>query len=211
MLQRIEKTKSSLLDKILQNPNKKSWANRTKQLMKDINYKEPIDSEITNLSKTTMTKNVKESINKTFLRKINESGKEKSKTQYLLDGVISWSPGKRPAYMNMLNRDQVSIIFKARTRMLPVKNNFRNQHKDNKCRGCKADNETQLQVLQFCKEIHKDESTKVRPNQFFTDDIQTLKKAAENISLILTELVQSDVRPALTGNVTRPGTRTHTR
>ena len=109
---------------------------------------------------------MKAAINKAFHHKINESGREKSKTQHLLDGITSWSPGKRPTYMTILNRDQVSIIFKARTRMLPVQNNFRNQHKDNMCRGCKAEIETQQHVLQFCKEIHKSDSTKVEPTHY---------------------------------------------
>ena len=113
MLQRIETTKSNLIDKILQNPNQKSWAMKTKQLMNDINYKDPINPRNNKLTKSTVKKNVKQTINKIFHDKVNESSKEKSKTQHLLDGIVSWSPGRRPAYMNILNRDQVSIIFKA--------------------------------------------------------------------------------------------------
>jgi hypothetical protein len=57
------------------------------------------------------------------------------------------TPGKRPTYLSTLNRFQASHIFKARTRMIPVKNNFRNQYKDMLCRGCKAEIETQDHVL----------------------------------------------------------------
>ena len=39
--------------------------------------------------------------------------------------------------------------------------------------GCKAENETQQHVLQECKEIHKDDETKVKPSDYFSD-IQTL-------------------------------------
>ena len=95
--------------------------------------------------------------------------------------------------------------------MLLVKNNYRNQHKDNTCRGCKAEPETQQHVLENCKQIHKNESTKVPSSEYFTDNIQTLIKSSENIQLILEGLVQSDVQDALTGNNARPGIRTHTR
>jgi hypothetical protein len=39
MLHRRNKTKSNLLDKILQNPNKQAWKPKTEQLMKDIDYR----------------------------------------------------------------------------------------------------------------------------------------------------------------------------
>ena len=206
MLQRVEKTKSDLLDKILQNPNDNSWAMKTKKIMNHINYQQTTEE-----SKTTTKKKVKEAVNKAFHNEINESSKEKSKTQHLLNGITKWAPGKRPQYMTSLNRNQVSLIFKARTRMLPVKNNFRNQHKDNLCRGCKAEIESQQHVLQECSGIHKNDTTRVTPTQFFTEDIQTLQKTFDNIYLILKELEQSEVRPALTGTITRPGIRTHTR
>ena len=77
MLQRVEKTKSNLLDKILQNPNANSWAMKMKQIMNHINYQQTTDE-----SKTTMKTKVKEAVNKAFHRKINESSKEKSKTQH---------------------------------------------------------------------------------------------------------------------------------
>ena len=95
--------------------------------------------------------------------------------------------------------------------MLPVKNNFRNKYKDIICRGCKAEIETQQHVLENCPEIHKDNTSIVLITHYFTEDIQTLKKASKNILLILERLVQSDVPIALTSNDARPGIRTRTR
>ena len=45
--------------------------------------------------------------------------------------------------MNELNRKQVSLIFKARTRMLKIKANYKNGNTDQKCRACKIAIETQ--------------------------------------------------------------------
>ncbi len=42
--------------------------------------------------------------------------------------------------------EQISLLFKARTRMLDVKNNFRNKYKDNNCRRCGQTLETQKHV-----------------------------------------------------------------
>ena len=176
--------------------------------MKDVKCEETPDH---NESKSAMKKRVKEAINSVFHYSITTSSREKSKSQHLIEGIGKWTPGKRPSYMSNLNREQTSTIFKARTRMLPVKNNYRNQHKDNICRGCKAERETQQHVLQYCKQIHKNDTTKVPSSHYFTEDIQTLTKASENILLILEGLVQSDVQDALTGINAQPGIRTHTR
>ena len=44
--------------------------------------------------------------------------------------------------MEELNRYHVSTIFKAITRMLDVKKNFRGKYNDNICRGCGITEET---------------------------------------------------------------------
>ncbi len=52
-------------------------------------------------------------------------GKDKSKVQYLLEGKPEWKPRKRPEYINKLTRNQVSLVFQARTRMIKVKENYK--------------------------------------------------------------------------------------
>ena len=51
---------------------------------------------------------------------------------------------------------QESTIFEARTRMLHVKNNYKNAYKDLTCRACQKDYETQEHVLATCPAIHND-------------------------------------------------------
>ena len=75
-----------------------------------------------------------------------------------------------------------SSIFQARTRMLEIKSNFKKKYEnDMLCRACGTDVETQRHVFEECKKIHEDGSTKIRSDDYFSDDTETLKKAANNI------------------------------
>ena len=83
--------------------------------------------------------------------------------------------------MKKLNRNDCSTIFRARTRMLNVKNNYRNMHSNNICRKCLNTDETQEHVLEICPEIHTDTTTIVTKNKIFTDEPDELKEAAQKI------------------------------
>ena len=208
MLHRLDKTKNVLIDKILQNQHDKAWSKITKLIAEEIGIKSDI---IPSLSSNSIKKEIKRAVDLNFHSNISKAANEKSKIKHLLEGIGSWTPGTRPIYMSKLNRTQTSSIFKARTRMLPVKNNYRCQYKDNICRGCKAETETQQHVLENCRGIHSNNETKVPASHYFTEDVQLLTKASENIQLICNILAQSDVPVAPTGNIPRPGNRTHTR
>ena len=56
MLHRINATKSVLLDKTLQNPNKQAWKPKTEQLMKDMNLQTSTDEESKNTIKKRWNK-----------------------------------------------------------------------------------------------------------------------------------------------------------
>ena len=82
----------------------------------------------------------------------------KTKTQYLLNNT-TWKPGTSKTYMNKLTRMEASTIFKARTRMLDVKNNYRGKHNNVTCRKCGETTETQEHILDECKGIHTNNTT----------------------------------------------------
>ena len=113
-------------------------------------------------------------LNNFFKKKIENTCEGKTKTQYLLKNT-KWKAGERPKYMKELTRQEASIIFKARTRMLDVKNNFRGKYKDTKCRKCPENIETQELVLETCPGIHNDPSTKITTNDIFENDTKKLK------------------------------------
>ena len=207
MLDRLKRTKNNLLNQILNNPSEKSWKMKTEQLTRDIKCETLSTDASVAINKAKITT----AINKTFYDNISKSGSEKSKIKHLLDGIKSWSPGKRPTYISTLNRFEASLIFKARTRMLPVKNNFRNQHKDMKCRGCNAEIETQNHVLNECSNLHKDQQSQVQKEDIFSEDTHTLKKAAHNIQSILNRIEQSGEPSGLTNHMDRSGTQANPR
>ena len=98
-----------------------------------------------------------------------------------------------------LTRMDMSTIFLARTRMLDIKNNFKNKYKNNmKCRACNETIETQTHVLEECKAIHPNPLTKIRPEHYFGENTETLKSAASNIRRCLEVLEDEEkltVRP----------------
>ena len=95
---------------------------------------------------------------------------------------------KKTTDLDKLTRNQASIIFKARTRMLDVKNNFRGKYQNTICRACKESNETQEHILEECAKIHENEETKVRKSDLFNKEIMELRDTAKKIEKIIETL-----------------------
>ena len=112
--------------------------------------------------------------------KMNETASGKSKMTYFLEGKTNWTIGKRTKYMNELTRNQVSTIFKARTRMIKVKGNYKNGNKTLECRICKKAEETQTHVLEECEKINEQEN-KVTKEMIFNEEPEELKITARKI------------------------------
>ena len=133
------------------------------------------------------TKN--EHINQQQLKRYFRHNIEKGKTkiQFLRENT-NWKAGERPKYMKELKRMEASTIFKARTRMLDVKNNFRGKYKDTKCRKCTETIESQEHVLETCTGIHDDDTTKINTNDIFDSNPTNLKTTAKQLTKILDKL-----------------------
>ena len=128
-----------------------------------------------------------------FKNRIENEANQKSKAKKLLDEKGDWTPGKRPVYMNKLNRKDVSIIFKARTRMLDIKNNYKNKYKDTMCRGCKNEIETQEHILNECPNFHKNEKTKILQEDLYSENKKELVETAKMLRQLMTQLGQKNV------------------
>jgi hypothetical protein len=97
--------------------------------------------------------------------------------------------------MNELTRKQKSLIFKARTRMLNIKNNCRT-HYTNKntgeqniiCRACKTEDETQSHILTECEIIHPSDNDKIPDDELFDENPQNLRKTAGKLNRIMQKL-----------------------
>ena len=131
----------------------------------------------------------------------------KSKIDFLMRGQTNTCPEtRRKPYMNKLNRKQVSTIFKARTRMLDIKNNFRGKYDNMLCRGCGQASETQEHVFEECPTIHPNEISKVLNEHIFNEDPEHLKAVIVKIDRIITTPSQSvvynnnDIQPCQLGS-----------
>ena len=101
--------------------------------------------------------------------------------------------GKQAVWPNMseVTRKQTSLIYRARTRMLKCKGNYKNGYPDQKCRMCKQENETQTHILEECPAIHLNENTKIPKPQLFTEDTCTLRTIASKIDQIMIKIEES--------------------
>ena len=102
-----------------------------------------------------------------------------------MKGKGKWIPEKRSPYIKTLTRNECSIIFRARTRMLDIKNNFRGKYTDNLCRACNTVNETQDHILNQCPIIHRDNNMKITNEDIFEDNTASLKPVASKIQRIM--------------------------
>jgi hypothetical protein len=190
MHHRLEETKNDLITDILKIPNNKSWLKTTEEMEKAMNIE-----YITMLSKKEAKKRILETTQQKFEEKMKQKGENKSKVKFLLEGKQTNKSQKNKGYMNKLTRHEASTIFKARTRMLDVKNNFRGKHQNNVCRGCGNQNETQEHILEECNQIHPNEDCKVKKEEIFDEAPQKLKEIAKKINSTMEKLKQTSVVP----------------
>ena len=183
MKARLNREKSEMMRQVLSNPEC-LWEKETKATME----KHKIAPHELVGSKYTCKRTIKQKTLENFKSKIKESNKDKSKMMYFNEAKMGWKPGTRAKYMNELTRKQVSLIFKARTRMIKVKGNYKNGNANLMCRACKTESETQQHVLEECPEIHKDPSTKITKSQLFSEDTGTLRSIAKKLDEILKTL-----------------------
>ena len=169
--------------KLAQTQEKKSWGETTTatMILADIS-----DTDLEG-KKNTAKRKVSNKIKAMFKKAIEEKSKNKSKVNHLKEGNINWKPQVRQKYMETLTRDQVSLIFKAKSRMLDIKNNFRNKYTNLECRACGKAIETQSHVLEMCEVIHKnDVKNKITHEELFQSNPQKLKEIAKRIKDIMT-------------------------
>ena len=128
MLHRLQKTQNQLLTPILNNQENRAWAQKTKQLM--TKYTE---EDLLKMSTHTAKQLLKKRTKKKNQEDMTTAGSEKSKVKFYIENRTNNE--KRPTYLDILTRSEVSTIFRARTRMFNVKTNYKNKYKDTTCRG----------------------------------------------------------------------------
>ena len=139
-----------------------------------------IPMDITNKSRYTQQQMLQEKAKQMLKGKLEESAKGKSKMCFYFEGKHNWNIGKRSTYMNKLTRNQASIIFRSRTRMLKVKSNYKNGNQTLNCDLCKIAEETQHHILEECTQLINI-APKVTKEMIFNEDPELLKTTAMNI------------------------------
>ena len=134
MKARLNREKSDLMAKVLSNPDC-MWENDTTTVMK----KYGITSTDLEGTKYQTKALIKRAIANAFKPNIQSATLGKSKMTYFLENKAEWHPGKGAAYMSELTRKQTSLVFKARSRMLKVKGNYKNGYQDLTCKLCRKD------------------------------------------------------------------------
>ena len=101
---------------------------------------------------------------------MERNGENKAKIKYLLKGTEGWTPGQPKWYVLHFGRTQASTIFKARTRRLDAKNNYKNAYTNITCIACQKETETQEHILVACPAIHKDNTTTIEKYEIFKEN-----------------------------------------
>ncbi len=170
MKNRLNGTASELIKEVLQSEVKKGWNERTSKLINDLN----ITDDHLNKEKKSFTQHAKKNVMKAFREKLISKSAKKSKVLHLTDKCSEWITGKRRSYKDKLTRNQSSIIFQTRTRMLKVKENYKNKYKtDMKCRACGQQTESQTHILRECQTLHQNKTSKITEADMTTEDTDT--------------------------------------
>ena len=178
--QRINNKKGQPLIKEITNTNKSIWRNDTLQLMHKYNMNE----DHLHLTKNSLKQKIDREIAKLVKREIEEEATQKSKINHWSTKTQEIKPGKRPPYMEKLTRKQCNAIIKVRSRMIPVKRNQPDAHRDTACRMCMEVEETQEHILSECSKNNKRLPPGIRYDDIFNDskeNLDQLKKAANHI------------------------------
>lgn len=153
MLYRINKTKIKLNEYLIQKKQETEWMKETEKTIKK--YK--IDKKkFLEMKPKNAKKYIRKEIQKSFREEMFLNKQNKSKVEYLKKGYLA---NEKATYTNQLNRMNTSTIFKARCRMLDIKDNYKNKYNNMTCRLCKEKYESQEHVLKDCPITKKNDLT----------------------------------------------------
>ena len=134
------------------------------------------------LAKLQSKKTIDNMAREFMMKQLKETSKGKSKITHLLEYRAQAIEGKRMDYLNKLSRIEVSAIFRARTRMIKVRNNYKAGLSTLQCRACRLTNETQKHVFEECPVLHSNnKESKINSNELVENDKTALKRTAWKI------------------------------
>ena len=168
---------------ILENPQCK-WMEQTRKIL----YKYEVQETDLKDTKEVAKQQITLGIHRKMVENMNASSEGRSKMKFFMDNKAPWIPEKPADYMRMMTRKQVSIIFKARTRMTRINGNYKNEFPDQTCRACKSNPETHMHALNECITLNPLANASTDNLDMFSENIEILKNEANKIELICNKL-----------------------
>ena len=141
----------SLLYKIATD-SETQWNKNIKKTMEKHNITE---NHMSSWSKYQAKKTIKMRIEQKLVNDIKDRSKEKTKLKEILEGNKSTTKIETPKYIETLSRRDCSNLFRTRTKMIKIKDNFRGAHSDLTCRWCREKPETQEHIFTECEPLRK--------------------------------------------------------
>ena len=161
------------------------------QVLGDMTRLNISESDIKNQSKTALKKQIDQAIGKIAFEDLLKKAKSHSKVREDL-----YSDLKGMEYMKdpRFTTEDVNTLFRFRTRMFNVKNNFRNQYRSTNllCPLCETCDDSQEHLFECSKikdDISTDQPTNISYSDLFTNDCNRLLQ----VSQLLEEIIQKRV------------------
>ena len=205
-MEKVKKSNNTVMKMIQEDLSPKSWWSINTAIKRDILRTNETNQPTTNSQNTsteTEKKVIKRKLNEKLMDMIKE-GHSKTKTKFYLDNKLNPTPGQRARYMNECNRMEASTIFRARTRMLKVKCNYKKMFPNTNCRLCRKEEESQEHILETCSEIDRIRTGKITKKDIFEEDPEKLKETAKIITKIM-ENVECSPPPTGRSDPDEPG------
>ena len=130
---------------------------------------------------------VRKTIHHKFRQTLFENTSQKSKINYVTEGYLK---NEKTKYTDELSREDVSLVFKTRCRMLEIKDNYKNKYDNLICRLCKQHEENQKHILEECEEIKK-EGLEIQKTTLFSRSQYIQQENAQKIRKILRKLQEN--------------------
>ena len=186
-MDKLKDNPSSILKNIREDQDQKGWWKTNEKIREETG----IPPRPSTQSEGRRKREIKKILQEKMMDMIKKGTENKTKAKYYMDNKRNMRPGTRAKYMDKCNRMEINTIFRARTRMLKAKSNFRNMYQDTMCRMCKEEEEDQEHVLENCQNEERKKIGKVTAEDIFEENTEKLKETAGTIQRIMDLLERS--------------------
>lgn len=145
------------------------------------------NEDIINTTEHSARKITRNKLQTLQVRKALEASTTKSKVEHYATCKSRESTTGRAKYMNTLSRRECAALFSVRSRMLPVKSNYKSTYPNQSCRWCDHKWETQEHILTEC-EAFKSFTDGTKYSTFFDDNEDTARTASKIALQVIQEI-----------------------